>query len=364
MTRYEAHIEKGWQENGIGQLLIVRRREDGSADVGFFLIDIWCLGVKDATAELDVTGESIDELLSESIPESSREMIHPACAKKLIEGAIAYAEGLGFSPHRDFRKARKVLSGIDASLCPTEFTFGRNGRPFFVSGADDSEERIDRVLAILEAHCGEDGFDFEDTVDAEEEDDPVADARTTLIEFLDAEPEDIPRFYQVSGMITALQICPQPVAPTELIAKLWGPEGREWDSPVELGEFTTALFEYWNYVAVLVAAGVAPDAGPEDQIMDIWLEDFADDQMIAVAACTIEWATGFMAATRLWPEAWGDALTRPDLAEHWEIVRWWAEFIGTGNKDRIAAAAEGKPPRNLGLSLTALARALRPVPPT
>jgi yecA family protein len=363
MTRYEAHIEKGWQENGMGQLLVVRRREDGSADAGFFLIDTWCLGVKDATGEMDVTAESVDELLNESIPESTREMIHPACAKKLIEGAIAYAEGLGFSPHRDFRKARKVLSGIDASLCPTEFTFGRNGRPFFVSSPNDSEERIDRILAILEARCGEDGFDFVDAIAEDDEDDYIEDVRENLMEFFDAEPENIPRFYQVSGMVTALQICPQVVPPTQLLAKLWGPEGRVWTDTAEMEEFNSSFFPYWNYIGDLVAARIAPDASIEDQIIDIWMEDFADDQMIAFTACMIEWATGFMAATRLWPDAWGDALTRPDLAEHWEVVRWWEEFIGTGNKDRIADAAESKPPRNIGLSLTALARALRSVPP-
>jgi hypothetical protein len=128
-------------------------------------------------------------------------------------------------------------------------------------------------------------------------------------------------------------------------------------------EFNSSFFPYWNYIGDLVAARIAPDASIEDQIIDIWMEDFADDQMIAFTACMIEWATGFMAATRLWPDAWGDALTRPDLAEHWEVVRWWEEFIGTGNKDRIADAAESKPPRNIGLSLTALARALRSVPP-
>ena len=164
-------------------------------------------------------------------------------------------------------------------------------------------------------------------------------------------------------MVTALQICPRVVPPSQLLTKLWGPEGRVWADAAELEEFSNTLFEYWNYVADLVAAGVAPEAGPNDQIIDLWREEFADDEMIVFTAFLIEWTTGFLAATRLWPEAWGDALRRPDLAEHWEVVRWWAEFIGTGNKDRIAAAADATPPRNISRSITALARALRPTPP-
>lgn len=51
-------------------------------------------------------------------------------------------------------------------------------------------------------------------------------------------------------------------------------------------------------------------------------------------------------------KAWGDALTRTELAPHWEVVRWWKDIIQPGNKDRIADAAEA--------SVLALTRALRP----
>jgi len=61
-----------------------------------------------------------------------------------------------------------------------------------------------------------------------------------------------------------------------------------------------------------------------------------------------------------------EAVIEKDWSEHGlaEVVRWWAEFIGTGNKDRIAEAAEGTPPRTIAASVTALARALRPPPPS
>lgn len=361
MTRYEAFIEKNWREHGLAHLLVVRKRGEGSADLGVFLVDTWCLGVKDAYGESDVPGALVDELVEERLPEETREGIHPACAKKLIEGAIAYAENLGFAPHRDYRKARRVLSGIEASLCPTDFTFGRDGRPCYLRGPDDSDERVDRVLARLDARCGPDGYDF---VDPEEEaGDDAASLREELIDWLDGEPADVPRFYRFSGMVTALHLSPVPVSPTELLEVLWGPNGREWEDASELEHFTSLLMQYWNYVGDLIAASIAPDATLADQAVDVWSEDFEEDYVLPMMAGTIEWADGFMIATRLWREAWGDALARADLAEHWEILRWWAEFIDTGNKDLIADAAEAKPPRNIGLSVKALARALRSAPP-
>lgn len=37
--------------------------------------------------------------------------ITPAAARKLVEGAVAYAQSLGFAPVPDFKKASRVLGG-------------------------------------------------------------------------------------------------------------------------------------------------------------------------------------------------------------------------------------------------------------
>ncbi len=368
MTRYEAHLRKGWKENGLASVAIVRQRGDDSADLATFLVDIWCLGIKDAWLDPDLPPTIVNEALAEHIPDEERERIHPACAKKLIEGALAYAAQFGFAPHRDYRKARKILSGIDASLCPTEFEFGRHGQPFFLAGPNDSDERIDRVLAILEQHCGPDGYGFADLEAGEEDADDRDDTelRQALIEWLDTEAEKVPRFYQLSGLITAMQLCPRPLSPVQLLEFLSDARGGELQSREETEDFAALVFDYWNYVADLLAQVVQPDAAPEHQAMDVWMADFPEDtrQLGLMAAC-LEWATGFMRAIDRWPEAWADVLKRPDLAPHWEMLRWWADFIGNGNKDRIADAAGATPPRNLGQSALALARALRrPAPVT
>jgi hypothetical protein len=125
MTRYEAYIEKNWMETGLAHLLVARIRENGATDFAIFLVDLFCLGVKDVVLENDVAESELRELVAERLPDDFREPVAPACAKKMIEGALAYAEKLGFAPHANFRKARKVLSGLDASRCPQEFTYGR-----------------------------------------------------------------------------------------------------------------------------------------------------------------------------------------------------------------------------------------------
>jgi hypothetical protein len=272
MTRHEAYIGRNWEGMGLAHLLVARIRADGDTDFAVFLVDLFCLGVKDVYFEAGVAESDLKEFVEERLPEDCRERLHPACAKKLIEGAAHYAQSLGFAPHRDFRKGRKVLSGLDATLCPRDFTFGREGRPCYIRGPDDSDERVNRVLAILEARCGADGFDYEDPSD-EAEDDALA-VREDLLDFLDAEPEEVPRFYEVSGLLTAMLICPTVLSPLKVFDALWGPAGREWKDQAEAGEFARLLMAYWNQLNDLVQDAIRPDAPADAPMIDVWDEDF------------------------------------------------------------------------------------------
>jgi hypothetical protein len=131
-------------------------------------VDFWCLGVKDAFhAEMSET--EWREFLQLRLPPEERQAIDPTCARKFIEGAVAYAESIGFAPHRDFRKARRALSGVDKTACSEEFEYGQDGKPFFIAGPSDDEEGVDRILRVLEARCGPGGFHY--LVDGEEEED-------------------------------------------------------------------------------------------------------------------------------------------------------------------------------------------------
>lgn len=367
MTRYEAQIGKGWKERGMAYVLVTRIRPGGMVDFGVFLVDLWCLGVKDGFSEMDVPEAEARNVVAERLPEDSLEAIHPACAKKLIEGAVAYAEALGFSPHREFRKLRRILSGIDASLCPTEFTFGHDGRPCFVAGPDDTDDRIDRVLGVLEARLGTDGFEFEDHAGGTDED--VAGLRKDLMAWLAAEPHEVPRFYFFSGLVTALHLCPHPVPPTKTFEILW-PEGRDWKNQAELEAFTGRLMQYWNYIGERVQDNLAESSKPEDGgvnsgIVDVWETDLPNQKEgeaydpLPYLASLMEWTGGFWRATEEWPEAWGNILSRRDLAPHWEIIRCWAGYQDEKNRRVVDAAAEEPIPRTLGSSLKAILHALR-----
>ncbi len=86
--------------------------------------------------------------------------VNPSCARKLVENAEAYAKQIGFDPHPDYRLARKIFGDIDAAICPTDFTFGKDGMPFFVSGPHDTPAKCKKIMDTLSRCCGPDGFHY------------------------------------------------------------------------------------------------------------------------------------------------------------------------------------------------------------
>jgi len=369
MTRYEAFTSNTWREGSIAQIIVARIRDNGRAEIGFFLVDQWCLGVKDAFLHDDSSESELHELLRDRLPEDFRERLHPACAKKMIEGAVAYAETLGIDPARDYRKAKRVLTGLTSADCTETFTYGRDGKPFYCEGPNDTPERTERVLALLEKRLGPDGFDYELFEDDSGANDDPLDARGALQLFFDDLDDDAPTFHEFTGMVAAAHLCPSPVTPAALLASLWSPAGHDWEDEDDLSAFTDDLRVYWNYVAKLFSlwhgpAGDEPNAHP----IDVFAEDFpnvGENEKIAhVTSAMIDWCHGFTRATREWPEAWDDALDRADLKPHFDLIRAWADPEGAPENLGIISGSNSSDSarrnHSLPVAVIALLRALRP----
>ena len=81
--------------------------------------------------------------------------ITPACLVEIVKGAVEYAQSFGFRPHPDYRHASALLEGIDPSTCRNKFTFGRDGKPFYVRGPNESlaqAQAISRRVADAGGH--------------------------------------------------------------------------------------------------------------------------------------------------------------------------------------------------------------------
>lgn len=155
----EAYFEDSIFEDGIGDVIVCRYKSGGWVEAGVFLVNVWCLGVKDAFFEA-CTEEEFQHILTKFFPDGVPQP-KPACeGRKLVEGALHYAKTLGFSPHPDYKKGARVFGGINASDCPSDFIFGRDGRPLYIQGPHDDKEKAERIISTLTNKLGQKGFDF------------------------------------------------------------------------------------------------------------------------------------------------------------------------------------------------------------
>lgn len=147
-------------ETGIGHVVVARFKLSGEAEVGVFLVDVYCLGVKDGFFSRVWGSEYEKDLLAEVFHNDEKLPLSPACARKLVEGAVAYARSLGFPPHEDYRMACRVLGGIDAEECTEPFTYGHKGKPFYIQGPNESERLATHIVEQLRQCRGDGNYDF------------------------------------------------------------------------------------------------------------------------------------------------------------------------------------------------------------
>ena len=147
-------------ETGFGEVLIARFKASGEVEVGVFLVDVYCLGVKNAFFSRLWAGEYEKRLLEPMTQREGKTPISPAGARKLVEGAVAYARTLGLEPHADYKHAARVFGGIDAAEHPQGSVYGSKGKPLFVQSPNDSPQFVERVMSTLVRRLGEGGFHY------------------------------------------------------------------------------------------------------------------------------------------------------------------------------------------------------------
>jgi hypothetical protein len=156
---YECWINQEWQESGLATILISRRQPNGNLIFGGFLVDIFCLGVKNVLYNANLSEDEYREaLLPEYFLVQTPEPCSVELAHAIIYGGIDYAAQFGFKPDRDFEMGSSVLEERGTVAPPREpVTFGRDGKPFYVNGPNDNPRAI---LARLEKNPGPGNYDY------------------------------------------------------------------------------------------------------------------------------------------------------------------------------------------------------------
>lgn len=146
-------------ESGIGHVVVSRKSSLGDIAVGMYLLDVFCLGVKDCFVRVMDESEYKKMLQQISTFTGELKLVESSYANTLICKTKEYAMQLGFKPHKDFLKAHWMLKDISIDETLT-FTFGKDNKPFYVQGPHESPSDVRRVMHTLNTNFGQKNCDY------------------------------------------------------------------------------------------------------------------------------------------------------------------------------------------------------------
>lgn len=152
----KCYVTSDWKEDGMAQVVITRKRSNGNLVMGAFLVDTFCLGVKDSGYNEDIPVSELEECLDDYRNDTGIEEISYNEAHNIIYGAMAFAEEGGIKPSKEFYPAGYILEEDTEDIPLIEYDFGKDGKHFLVIGPDGSEKKH---LHTLQKNLGDD-FDY------------------------------------------------------------------------------------------------------------------------------------------------------------------------------------------------------------
>ena len=145
-----------WQESGMAHIIVTRVRPSGNLVMAAFLVDTFCLGVKDAGYHENMPPSDFEEYLNNYRKGMGLEEISYNEAHNIIYGAMAFAEEGGIKPAKEFDPAGYILEEDSEDIPLIEYDFGKNGKHFLVVNPDRKEMSY---YHILKKNLGDD-FEF------------------------------------------------------------------------------------------------------------------------------------------------------------------------------------------------------------
>jgi hypothetical protein len=190
-------------DNGMGYLVLARKAADGRTAMATFLLDVYCVGVKDVILRLAGARE-IEHFIDRLNDAQPMVAIEPSRARKLLRDLVAWSRSIGLAPHPDYAAAEPLLGDISADTCDESFSFGNDGKPFLIQGPSDTPARTRKRIEALRRALGDDGFDYILAVD--DDDDLFDDDDTELADDFDTETGDA--IESITGMRYDPEVAP------------------------------------------------------------------------------------------------------------------------------------------------------------
>lgn len=132
--------------------IVTRRHPKGTVTAGVYLIDTFCLGVKDSFYRFSIEDYELEQLIEAyggvEIEETDYAVVH-----NLIYGALEFAEEAGILPCKEFSLTQYILEEDTDAIPLMQFDYGKDGKHLLVA---DNRSQLDFYLSKLRKNLGDD----------------------------------------------------------------------------------------------------------------------------------------------------------------------------------------------------------------
>jgi hypothetical protein len=143
----ECWISADWEAgSGLVQIILTRRQPNEKICCGVYLVDKYCLGLKNTFAKINLSPERYQKIYDEVASKQPLTECPIELAHQMIYASIDYAAQFGFHPQSDFTHTQYMLEPRGELDETYELTFGQDGKPLFIAGPYDDTAKIMKQL--------------------------------------------------------------------------------------------------------------------------------------------------------------------------------------------------------------------------
>ena len=134
-------------------MIVSRNHKGGRISFASYLVDTFCLGIKDTFFRLRITPEEFKDYITAIDENIGIEKCSYEVAHNWVWGGVDWAEEAGLKPHKDFAITQFMLEEDTDEVPLIDQPFGRDGMHFLMA---NSKQELNKYLPILQEHLGDD----------------------------------------------------------------------------------------------------------------------------------------------------------------------------------------------------------------
>jgi hypothetical protein len=160
-----AYINSTWRSDGMASIFMLKTLPGHGHALGAFLVDIWCMGLKDAWGRLDCSSQEFQQILADAREAMDMVAVDLDTARRLVAGGVRFANQNGFRLPPRYERWTAMLGQLGDVDTADLSDFGANGKLRCITTREDLKRRLvgcplDEFLARpdVEFQVGNDDF--------------------------------------------------------------------------------------------------------------------------------------------------------------------------------------------------------------